>query len=67
VDVRVVRIIKCLRLLQADGYSATDLAGHFRVSKRTVYRDLRLLAVAGVPIVRRTADRRYCIPDREPA
>jgi len=61
-EIRVVRIIKCLRLLEVDCYSASDLAGRFRVSKRTVYRDLRLLAHAGVPLVRRTDNRRYFVP-----
>ena len=64
---RVIRIIKCLRLLQASCYSACDLAGHFRVSRRTVYRDLRLLAHAGVPVVRRTDNGRYYVPDPPPA
>lgn len=67
VEIRVVRIIKCLRLLEVDCYSACDLAGHFRVSKRTVYRDLRVLAHAGVPLVRRTDDRRFHVPGDGPA
>ena len=67
VEIRVVRIIKCLRLLEVDCYSACDLAGYFRVSKRTVYRDLRVLAHAGVPLVRRTDDRRYYVPGHRPA
>jgi predicted DNA-binding transcriptional regulator YafY len=54
-------------LLEVDCYSARDLAGHFRVSRRTVYRDLRLLERAGVPLVRRRDDRRYYVPDHAPA
>ena len=58
-DRRVLRIIKCLRLLQDACYSPEDLAQHFRVSKRTVYRDLRVLARAGVPLVRPTGRQCY--------
>jgi predicted DNA-binding transcriptional regulator YafY len=61
-DLRVLRVIKCLRLLERSCYSADDLAGHFRVSKRTVYRDLHLLGRAGVMLVKRTDDRRYFAP-----
>jgi hypothetical protein len=32
-----------------------------------VYRDLRLLERAGVPLVRRRDDRRYYVPDHAPA
>jgi predicted DNA-binding transcriptional regulator YafY len=62
VDPRVVRVIKCLRLLEAACYSADDLAGRLQVSKRTVYRDLRLIAAAGVPLARRVADGGYHVP-----
>jgi predicted DNA-binding transcriptional regulator YafY len=61
-DLRAIRVIKCLRLLERSCYSADDLAGHFRVSKRTVYRDLRLLASAGVMLAKRTDDRRFYAP-----
>ena len=61
-DGRVLRVIKCLRLLEQACYSADDLAGYFRVSKRTVYRDLRLLVVAGVPVMKRTHDRCFHVP-----
>jgi predicted DNA-binding transcriptional regulator YafY len=59
VDPRIVRVIKCLRLLEAACYSAEDLAGRLQVSKRTVYRDLRLIAAAGVPLARRIGDGGY--------
>jgi predicted DNA-binding transcriptional regulator YafY len=57
-----LRVIKCLRLLQRNCYSVDDLAGQFRVSRRTVYRDLRLLAAAGVPLMRDTVDRCFHVP-----
>ena len=65
-DARVVRVIKCLRLLEHACYSAHDLAGRLRVSKRTVYRDLRLLEAAGVPLLKRTADDGYHVPAAAP-
>jgi predicted DNA-binding transcriptional regulator YafY len=65
-EVRVVRVIKCLRLLQRGCYSVDDLADLFRVSRRTVYRDLRLLAAAEVPLMRRTADRCFHVPAAAP-
>jgi len=49
-DGRSIRIIKCLRLLESACYSVDALAERFCVSRRTVYRDLRLLAAAGVPL-----------------
>jgi len=61
-DLRVVRIIKCLRMLQGACYSVDDLAARLSVSRRTVYRDLRLLGAAGVPVVRRMADRGLHVP-----
>jgi len=63
---RIVRMIKCLRLLERECYSADDLAGRFQVSKRTIYRDLRLLAEAGVPIVRRSGEQGFHVPNRWP-
>ena len=63
-DLRLMRVIKCLRLLERSCYSAKHLAGHFGVSKRTVYRDLRVLALAGVPLARskRPPGRGYHVP-----
>ena len=61
-EVRAVRLIKCLRLLERTCYSADALADYFRISKRTVYRDLRLLARAGVPLMRHTANGGYHVP-----
>ena len=66
-DARTLRVINCLRLLQHACYSADDLAGRFHVSKRTVYRDLRLLAEAGVPLLKRRGDGGYHAPADAPA
>jgi predicted DNA-binding transcriptional regulator YafY len=38
-------------LLQAEDRTVDDLARRFGVSRRTVYRDLRLLDEAGLPLV----------------
>lgn len=49
-----LRLGRCLRLfsiLQSRiGYSISHLAREFEVSKRTIYRDFRLLKEAGIPI-----------------
>ena len=66
VDCRIVRIIKCLRLLERACYSADRLAERFCVSKRTVYRDLRLLEAAGVPLMKRTTDGGFYVPAAAP-
>lgn len=59
-ETRIVRVIKCLNLLQRACYSADDLAKTLGVSKRTIYRDLRVLAAADVPLARsRSSGRLY--------
>lgn len=51
--VRTARLSRCVRLLTTlqsrIGYSIENLALEFEVSERTIYRDLRLLAEAGMP------------------
>jgi predicted DNA-binding transcriptional regulator YafY len=62
-----------LRLLESTCYSVDDLAARFRVSRRTIYRDLRLLAVAEVPLMsqgrrdgRNVGRRSYHVPAAAP-
>ena len=65
-EIRIIRVIKCLRLLERACYSVSDLAKRFGVCRRTVYRDLRLLTAAGVPLMRRTSDRGLTVVDGPP-
>lgn len=49
---RLTRLSATLTLLQSKRlFTATELAERFRVSVRTVYRDIRTLEEAGIPIV----------------
>lgn len=48
---RTDRLLGILLYLQARGHAtATDLAGHFEVSRRTVLRDMEALSELGVPL-----------------
>ena len=50
-NVRATRLVSLLLLLQMRGQlTATELAGHFDVSVRTIHRDVEALAAAGVPV-----------------
>jgi len=47
---RIQRIIRLIILLQSRrGYTAGDLAAECEVSRRTIFRDLRMLDLAGIP------------------
>jgi len=61
----VPRLSRCLHLLNMlqsrIGYNTKNLARELDVSPRTVYRDLRLLTEAGVPILYDTKKRGYLL------
>ncbi|MCP4592470.1 MAG: WYL domain-containing protein, partial [bacterium] len=57
---RVRRILKITQLLQSGrSVDATGLAGEFGVTRRTVFRDLELLELAGVPCRYNKRDQSY--------
>jgi len=59
---RIHRLLKLITLLQTgDPYHAPDLATQLKVSKRTLFRDLNLLKMAGIPLIYDASARRYTI------
>jgi proteasome accessory factor B len=60
---RICRLLKLIGLLQAGrGYNTDALAEVCMVSRRTIFRDLDLLRLAGVPLVFDDQQQRYHIP-----
>lgn len=63
---RHARVLKILRHLQSgNGCSASELAHHLDVSRRTIFRDLHLLRDAGVDIVFNGDEDRYRLAHRD--
>jgi len=59
---RITRIVRILTTLQAGkNYTADDLAKIFRISRRTVFRDLKELQTIGVPYQYKTKTGGYAI------
>src|SRR6185436_16295851 len=60
---RITRLLKLLQMLQSgSGQNADGLANACAVSRRTVFRDLDSLRLAGVPLVFDQERDRYSIP-----
>ena len=51
---KLIRLWKMEEMLLTHpaGYTARELAHHFQVNRRTIYRDLALLEELGVPLVK---------------
>lgn len=56
---KVIRILRMAWLLQQEDCTVDHLAARFSVSRRTVYRDLRLIEQADLPLVTRKSSRGY--------
>jgi proteasome accessory factor B len=63
---KAVRVLKMAWLLQKSGRTVDGLAEEFGVSRRTVYRDLRLMDEAGLPLVSQQSDRGYRLMSYQP-
>jgi hypothetical protein len=50
---KVVRILQIAWMLQSRARSVDELARHFGVSRRTIYRDLKLIDEADLPLAGR--------------
>jgi hypothetical protein len=60
---RITRLLQLLKLLQSgSGTDANGLANACGVGKRTVFRDLEALKMAGVPLAFDKDEKRYSIP-----
>jgi len=60
---RICRLLKLLSLLQAGrGYNTEALATELEVCRRTVFRDLQVLRLAGIPLAYDEQRQRYYIP-----
>jgi len=65
---KVIRILKMAWMLQAGNYTVDEMAEQFAVSRRTVYRDLRLIDQAALPLVTQQVGKGYHLtqPPRPP-
>jgi response regulator of citrate/malate metabolism len=64
---RVVRVLKTAWMLQRNSCTVDELAAHFDVSRRTVYRDLKLIEQADLPLVSEHTGKGYRLLSRPPA
>jgi len=56
---RVVRVLKTAWMLQRNPWTVDELAERFAISRRTVYRDLKLIELAELPLVTQHGEHGY--------
>lgn len=56
---KVVRILKITWMLQAGSHTVDEMASEFAVSRRTIYRDLKLIDQAALPLVTQQIGKGY--------
>jgi predicted DNA-binding transcriptional regulator YafY len=56
---KVIRLLRMAWLLQQEDCTLDHLSARFSVSRRTIYRDLRLIDQADLPLVTRRSGRGY--------
>ena len=56
---KVIRVLQIVWLLQNESCTVDQLAGRFGVSRRTIYRDLRLVDEAKLPLMSRHMGKGY--------
>jgi predicted DNA-binding transcriptional regulator YafY len=56
---RVVRVLKTAWMLQKNPWTVDELAERFAISRRTVYRDLKLIELAELPLVTQHGEHGY--------
>ena len=63
---KLIRVLQMVWLLQNDDCTVDELAERFGVSRRTIYRDLKLLDEAELPLVSQHPDKGYRVMPPRP-
>ena len=63
---RVVRVLRTAWMLQRSSCTVDGLAKFFNISRRTVYRDLKLIELADLPLVSEHTGKGYRLADTAP-
>lgn len=56
---KAIRLLKIAWSLQREDLTVDELAQRFGVSRRTIYRDLKLISEAGIPLVTQQQGKGY--------
>lgn len=56
---KVIRVLKLAWMLQGGSHTVDELAEQFAVSRRTIYRDLKLIDRADLPLVAQQVGKGY--------